>query len=264
MSKLQLTYSVLLSIMVLVGCQQEEIDQGEHTAFNITSDHSDATYDIQVRLPIDYDASDSYDTIYILDSNWYFDHVSEEIARLGGSSTKQAVIVVGVGEGNPRTTDYMPTVTSQGEGGAENFSRFLEEELIPYMEDNYSADTTRSSRGILGHSAGGLYAAYAFTNHNQLFGSYLMLSPAVWYDDGITLEYEKENRSQNQAEDQLVFISKGELEATQLFTNMFHKRLENYEHTELAFHKVKGKDHASSAKPAIKEGLSFYYSLKEN
>lgn len=265
MLKLPVSYITFLCLVAVVSaCQKENVELGEHAAFEVTSAHADATYDVQVRLPLDYDSSETYDTIYILDSNWYFDHASEEIARLAETSGKRPVMVVGIGEGNDRTTDYMPTATSQGEGGAENFTRFLAEELIPHMEENFSAESTRSSRGIVGHSAGGLYVAYAFTRHNRMFGNYLMLSPAIWYDDGITLEYEQDNRSQNQADNQLVFISKAELEATQLFADMFHKRLEAYDNTEVAFHTEKGKDHASSAKPAITEGLSFYYSLKEN
>lgn len=265
MLKLLFKYGALLTVItVLVACQQTNVEQGELTTFEITSAHADATYDIQIRLPLNYDSSETYDTIYILDSKWYFDHASEEIALLAESSSKRNVIVIGIGEGNSRTTDYMPTSTSQGDGGAEHFTRFLAGELIPHVEENFSADTTRGSRGILGHSAGGLYTAYAFTRHNRLFGSYVMLSPAIWYDDGVTLEFEQENRSRNQEDDQLVFISKGELEATQLFTNMFHKRLEAYENTEIGFHTVMGKDHASSAKPAITEGLAFYYNLKAN
>lgn len=265
MLKQLITYSAIFTFVTLLTfCQEEDVELGQQSSFEITSTHADATYDIQVRLPLDYDFSETYDTIYILDSNWYFDHASEEIARIAESSGKRAVIVVGISEGNPRTTDYMPTVTSQREKGAENFTHFLVKELIPHMEENFSADTTRASRGILGHSVGGLYVVYAFTRHNQLFGNYLMLSPAIWYEDGATLEYEQDNRSQNQASNQLVFISKAELEATQLFTNILHKRLESYENAKVTLHTVNGKDHASSAKPAITEGLPFYYSLKEN
>lgn len=251
-------------IMSLVSCADEKTELGEKTSFEITSEHAGATYTVDIRLPVNYDASETYETVYTLDPDWYFDHTSKESARLSEETGKRGVIIAGISHGNPRTTDYMPTTTSQGDGGAENFTRFLQNELIPYMEEHFSSDTTRSSRAVLGHSAGGLYAAYAFTMHNDLFGNYLMLSPAIWYDDGICLEYESENRSSIESSEQIVFISKAELEATQLFATMFYDRLENYENTDVAIHKIKGKDHASSAKSAITEGLSFYYHLKEN
>jgi len=236
---------------------------GRQDSFTLNSSHTESTYSIHVTLPNNYSSSEVYETIYTLDGNWYFDHVSEESFRISEQKSKQNEIVVGINHADRRMIDYAPTPTNEGEGGAANFTRFINEELIPYIEEHFQADTTRKSRAILGHSAGGLYAAYLFTNQNDLFANYFMLSPAIWYDDGVLLQYERDNRSKNELSEQTVFISKAELEPTQLFMNIFHDRLEMYDQISLGFYTVKGKQHASSAKPAITEALKFYYSLKE-
>ena len=94
---------------------------------------------------------------------------------------------------------------------------FIKNELIPKMEADYGADTSRESRIILGHSFGGLLAAYAFTNFNEVFGNYLMLSPSLWYDDESLLRKERATREANSHRPQLVYIGLGGLETS---TNM--------------------------------------------
>lgn len=258
------TAIMVLLIILIHGCSKSDIDLGEQITFEIDSVFTGATYPVQVQLPVHYTSEEYYETIYILDGNWYFDHVAKENARISAETQKQSAIVVGIGHGNPRTTDYMPTTTREGVGGAEDFTGFLNRELIPYVENNFSVYTTPDRRAILGHSAGGLYAAYLFTNHNHLFGKYLMLSPSIWYDDGIILQYEEESRSTNQIAHHLLFVTHAELEPTQLFMKMFSERLHTYyPDADVLHHMVRRKNHSSSAKPAISEGLRFYYNLKQ-
>ncbi len=71
---------------------------------------------------------------------------------------------------------------------------------------------SRMSRTILGHSFGGLFGAYAFANHNEVFGNYILLSPSLWYADEIVFKLEQENRNINKNNPQLVFLGLGEME----------------------------------------------------
>lgn len=255
--------SVLLCLLIplaFLSCTTEPFEEEYLSTFPIDSSITDASYDIKVALPEDYSSDKSYETIYLLDSNWYFDHTAREVAEISKSNSKENVILIGIGEGNDRMKDYVPTTTSEGEGGAPDFIEFLNEELIPRVEEEYSVVTGREGRTILGHSAGGLFAAYSFTRHNETFANYLMLSPAIWYDEGIILTYEEEERENLQSQEQTVFVGLAELEPTQLFSEMFYKRLEeHYPDAKLKYHMTERKNHSSSADPAITRALNFYF-----
>ena len=147
-----------------------------------------------------------------MDGEENFDFVAENCKKISSDFATSNVLVVGIGYGNDRSVDYTPTKADEGGGGAEKFMLFIKNELIPEMESDYGADTSRKSRTILGHSFGGLAGAYAFTNHNNVFGNYIILSPSIWYDNEIMLRLEQENRSINKNNHQLVFLGLGEME----------------------------------------------------
>jgi predicted alpha/beta superfamily hydrolase len=60
-----------------------------------------------------------------------------------------------------RAMDYTPTADPhvKGSGNGPNFLKFLKMELIPFMEANYRADSSR--RVLQGSSYAGLFTLYA-------------------------------------------------------------------------------------------------------
>ncbi len=171
--------------------------------------------------------------------------------------------MISIGYGNDRSQDYTPTVTNAGGGGAESFMLFIKNELIPQIESNFAADTSRKSRVILGHSFGGLLATYAFTNYNDLFGNYIILSPSLWYDNEIMFRLEEDFRNNNKQNHQLVFMGLGQLENQGRMLvpfQAFYQRFQNhYPDIMLKQNIVSHMDHSGSKKPNIKEGLTFYF-----
>jgi predicted alpha/beta superfamily hydrolase len=87
------------------------------------------------------------------------------------------VIVVNINHGNMefakveplRNRDFRPTAVKErpGSGGAGAFLDFFEKELIPFVDRTYRTDIT--DRGLLGHSAGGVFAIYAMEERPALF-----------------------------------------------------------------------------------------------
>jgi predicted alpha/beta superfamily hydrolase len=144
--------------------------------------------------------------------------------------------------------------------------QFIEKELIPQIEKEVAADTARSSRVIFGHSFGGLFAAYAFTEHNNVFGNYLMLSPSIWYDNEVILQYEKNHRDSIKNCDQLVFLGIGQMEnggRMQAPFEAFYQQLcKHYSSTKLQKNSVSHLDHVGSKNPNIEIGLDFYFQHK--
>lgn len=254
----------IILLLVFVSCKKEEFNPDLVKEFSIQSTSNGAIYNIKVALPDNYNPSaQKYASIYVLDGEDNFDFVAVKCKNISDDLSTSKVMVVSIGYGHDRSVDYTPTKTSDGDGGAEKFMLFLKTELIPKMEIDFGADTLRKSRTILGHSFGGLFAAYAFTNFNNVFGNYIMLSPSIWYDNEIMLRLEQENRDLNKNYHQLVFMGLGGLEnqGRMLAPFMaFYQRLQNnYPDIQIKRHFESNLDHMGSKNPNIIEGLNFYF-----
>ena len=227
----------LLLILSLASCNKEEFNLSLTKELSINSTFAGANFIIKIGLPENYDpGSQKYSSIYVLDGEENFDYVAEKCKQISGDLSKSNVLVISIGYGNDRSQDYTPTTTNAGGGGAESFMLFIKNELIPQIESNFSADTSRKSRVILGHSFGGLLATYAFTNYNDLF---------------------------NKQNHQLVFMGLGQLENQGRMLvpfQAFYQRFQNhYPDIMLKQNIVSHMDHSGSKKPNIKEGLTFYF-----
>lgn len=121
------------------------------------------------------------------------------------------MIVVGI-INTDRTRDLTPTkatgtIAAQfaTAGGADNFLKFIETELIPEIEKSYRVQPYRV---LAGHSLGGLFAIHALITRPELFNSYVAVSPSLQWSDEATLKRAEE-----------FFKTRKELRAT-LFTSL--------------------------------------------
>lgn len=254
----------ILLFFALVSCQKEVFNPSQTSEFSIHSTSNGADYKMRVALPLHFDPeTNQYATIYVLDGAENFDYVADNCEKISTEYATTNVVVVSIGYGNDRTVDYTPTSATEGKGQAEAFMRFIRDELIPHMESDFGVDTSRGGRIILGHSFGGLLGAYAFTNFNNVFGNYLMLSPSLWYDNEILLRYEQENRNINQHKHQLVYMGLGELEKggrmLAPFEAFYRRLVYNYPAINLERHLEPHLDHVGSKNPNIINGLHFYF-----
>lgn len=94
-----------------------------------------------------------------------------------------------------RTRDYTPTSFTPpaghflensrkdwvGSGGAPAFFDVVEKEIIPFIEGRY--DVHETDRVLVGKSTSGLGASYALMHKPGLFNRYVIISPAIWWDD---------------------------------------------------------------------------------
>ena len=145
---------------------------------------------IEVFLPqeSDKDAAQRYETIYVLDGDWNSKIVVDVVTFMRQVGFMPPVIVVSVpnffdDKGvNSRDHDLTPTVVADQprSGGAAAFLSFLKTELVPYINQHYPANGTNL---IHGHSFGGLFLVYALLNEPALFDGYLILDPAMGWDN---------------------------------------------------------------------------------
>lgn len=255
---------VLFTAWVLASCQEQVAEPDHVMQFSLASAATGARYEIKVALPEGYWSSNgSCGVIYVLDGDENFNLVASECEKLSARYSTENVLVVSIGYGRSRDLDYTPTKTSSSMGGAPQFLQFIREELVPRMQADFRADTSRSSRMILGHSFGGLFGAYAFATDNDLFGNYLLLSPSLWFDNEVTLRMEAARRNTLKDRDQLVFLGQGKMEnmgKMQAPFEAFYQVLSNhYPNVRLAKNLEDDLGHMGSKNPNIRKGLEFYF-----
>lgn len=272
MNKLIITITFLL----ILSCQEETLpalDGNLTSEFFIDSKEKNKTYRIWVQLPEGYNSStQNYATIYVLDpddesvgDNTNFFYIAKKSKELSQKANKENVILVGIRHGDFREVDYTPTKFSasgfSGEGGGEAFMNFVKKELIPKVENDFRASPNREQRGIIGHSLGGLSGAYAFAKHNEAFGSYLLLSPSLIYDNEIILQYEQSTRPTIKNNSQMVFIGVGGTEANMVppIDLLYNRIKQNYPKATIELFINPGKGHNSSKDENIKKALEFYF-----
>ena len=145
---------------------------------DVPSEFLDLSRHIVIWLPPGYDAERErgYPVLYMHDGQNLFD------ARMGGSNgniwdvddavlglVEQGVIpeiiVVGAFNTADRMWEYSPWHR------APDYARFLIEELMPRVNDEFNTATGPENTGVMGSSMGGLASYYLVTNHPDVFGS---------------------------------------------------------------------------------------------
>ena len=265
MFKRALKIAGAMMLVVMFGsCQKEVFDPALTHEFAIQSSANGAVYNIKVGLPTNYNPGvEKYASVYVLDGEENFDFVSNQCREISDKLGVANVVVISIGYGNDRSIDYTPTEVSSVTGGGPQFLNFIETQLIPIIEENVSVDTARSGRAILGHSYGGLFGTYAFTTNNKLFGNYILLSPSLWFDNLISLQFEKDNRAENKDRAQLVFMGIGGAENAgrmQAPFEAFYQILrDNYTDIKLEKNIEADLGHRGSEHPNIVKGLDYYF-----
>jgi predicted alpha/beta superfamily hydrolase len=150
--RLRSTTSLILLVFLLSSCTKEIFNSGVTREVTLQSVANGASYNIKVGLPYNYSSSvEKYETIYVLDGKEIFGFVANRCKEISDNYGLKNVLVVSIGYGKDRSIDYTPTKVSSVTGGAPQFLNFIETQLIPKIEQDYHADTTRESRVIFGH-----------------------------------------------------------------------------------------------------------------
>lgn len=128
----------------------------------------------------------SYPVLYVLDGDFHFATLQTMIQQLGvsnGNTALPQMIIVGIpNTGRNRTRDLTPTADSSdaSAGGGEQFTAFLEKELVPYINKKYPVAPYSI---IVGHSLGGLLVTNALLKHTHVFNAYVAIEPSLsWHN----------------------------------------------------------------------------------
>ncbi|HUX08118.1 MAG TPA: alpha/beta hydrolase-fold protein [Acidobacteriota bacterium] len=130
-----------------------------------------------IHLPRGYEESRiTYPVVYHLYGDYISAYYAEAIAivdELGDAARAPRMIVVGID--NPdRYRDHRPLWPDGRPAGSANFLRFVAEEVIPFVEDNYKA---KDYRILVGPQAGAVFCLYSLMERPDLFDAFIMDNP---------------------------------------------------------------------------------------
>jgi predicted alpha/beta superfamily hydrolase len=181
---------VILSLALVVSWTAVSFAQ-EPEAGILTLGHTTTVYSrvlaeertLLIDLPTGYELTQTrFPVLFLLDGLTHFHHATATVDFLARDGRIPQMIIVGIPNVS-RTRDLTPTQIEDRElsGGGENFLKFIEEELIPYIDDKYR---TQPHRVLFGHSLAGMFSIYSLLTKPDLFGGYIAASPYLQYDDG--------------------------------------------------------------------------------
>ena len=171
------------------------------------------TRKIYIQLPDSYspEKNQKYPVAFILDGEIFLPTLSDVHHYYSGGFMPEMVLV-GISNDINRvrdlttstiTTKYgMPFTEKNGE--ADNFRKFIETELIPFIENKYPVTNYRT---LIGHSYGGLFTISTLINQPSLFANYLAIDPSLDWDDQKLLKEAQEMLATQNYNNKALFMS---------------------------------------------------------
>lgn len=192
---------LFIPVSLLVGCSGENSgtpspdDPASDIRFGeivkIQSEVLSEERELWIRTPDgagDADANNiAYPVVYLLDGDANYYSVSgmiRQLSEVNGNMVSPEMVVVGI-PNTDRFRDLTPSHTEGTSGGGDAFLDFLENEVIPYVENNYPVSTYRT---FIGHSLGGLMVIDTLNSRPHLFENYIAIDPSLWWDERSVLK----------------------------------------------------------------------------
>jgi len=209
--------------------------------------------------------------IYLLDGSDHFHTVTGIVKSLVDNEQIPKTMVVGI-ETTNRPRDFLPAINGTPKtefqqfilskfpkSGQENFLKFIDKELIPFIYKKYP---TYPHRTLIGHSNGGTLALSAMFNKPQMFNNYLAISPNGWWSHDQTIANVQSLASKTRPQAKLFISIAGEggrfySGALDLLANMEENKPANLQ---WQFKQYPKRTHMSGILPAVSDGLEYLFS----
>ena len=198
----------------------QPLTEGLRLHNNFQSQFLEHNRDVIVYLPPKYEAEGyeaegcetgnarRYPVLYMHDGQNLFDPVTAfggvewgmgaTAQRLINAGELDPLIIVGIyNTGQSRIDEYTPTIDpKQNRGGkADLYGRFIVEELKSFVDRRYRTMAGPEHTGLGGSSLGGLVTLYLGLKYPQVFSRLMVMSPSVWWDQGVILHVVKRLRA---------------------------------------------------------------------
>jgi len=259
--------ALFLNLLFLLSpCIAGNPEEGNHLnigeKFSLESKVLNETRDLMVYLPPEYrSGGEKYPVLYLLDGEWHFHHVSGILQFLTWAKKRIKMILVAI-PNTHRGRDFSPATWPGYDsytGGADNFIRFLEMELQPFVEKKYQT----SGRNVLcGHSLAGTFCLYSFLSKPEVFDAYIALSPCLfWHDDFMLKKTDLFLKRFDSLEKDLYIAHEYSDGSPKSTMDAFEKKMSGQSPAGLRWTSLfkKGEGHFSYVHKAIYDGLEFVF-----
>lgn len=212
----RLSSAVFVLLLLTYGVSAQVPFSGTVTRTTLKSNVLGEERVVLISTPAGYETSkQSYPVLYLTDGDAHIGHTASTIEFLARNGRMPQMIVVGI-TNTDRTRDLTPVKstakTPDGalqwatSGGADNFLKFIETELIPDVEKRYRV---KPYRVLAGHSLGGLFAVHAMMARPGVFNSYIAVSPSLQWENKEALKRAEEFFSKQKELNSTLFVSLG-------------------------------------------------------
>ncbi len=210
----------LILIFMLMGTLQYAWSQ---TNFKVQIGQIDSLYsevlqetrEIYIEFPESFnpDSDTRYPVAYMLDGDVMLNALQTVHSYYNGGFMPE-MILIGISNAKNRTRDLTTSklierrgqAYNQENGEADQFTKFIETELIPYIEKKYPVTTYRT---LIGHSYAGLFTINMLLKHTEVFANYLAIDPSMDWDEQKLLKESKEILSKKSFNGKSLFVSLG-------------------------------------------------------
>lgn len=194
--KIWLTPARLLSVLFIVvssaSLANEPYKVLRSQVITLKEPDTGRVYPLYIKLPRSYskEPEKRYPVIYLLDAPYSFPIASGATRYPMNSGNMQEAILVGIAYekgargASGRVRDFTPVRAPDWKlqtGNAAGHAAFIQNTIFPYIERNYRTDN--KTRTFVGNSLGGLFGAYILFKQPEMFTSYILGSPSVWFKD---------------------------------------------------------------------------------
>ena len=201
--------------------------------------------------------------VYALDGGFGVAGTTARILTAGNRMAPAVVVSIGYPNSNsrhfgPREIDLLHETVTFGArtlgGGGGAFEAFLMNDVRPFVEARYAIDSARSV--LIGHSAGGLFAAHLLVNRPEAFSGYVIGSvPVNGYGAGLV---ENTKAIAAKGDGRRVFIGLVPDDIVRLGSDQFGAVLTGKSSTFVAHQELfEGESHTSSYLQLVSKGLPF-------
>jgi predicted alpha/beta superfamily hydrolase len=284
LSKLKIIIAIsliLLIVIIILSKRYIEYYTSDFIDHNIYSEVLDEGRKIFIRLPKGYDKENSYPLIIKSDGNFNLSRWDESISSLSEKMVIEDSIIVAIPNlfwVNSRNRDLVPPYARKDVniearpstdnspsifGQADLFLSFIEKEVLPYIETNYSIN---DNRVLSGFSAGGSFVLYTIVTKPQLFSGYFVFSPAAWYDESIVVDEFRKGLDNVLGKPLFLYLSLGGVE-NEIITGAFKGLLSAIDsnapinlYSEHSYNK--GADHVENPYVSVPKALEAYYKFR--
>lgn len=216
---------------------------------------------ILISTPDNYKNSDKkYPVLYVLDGRTHFKHVTAGVDYLSKSRLTPEMIVVAITnidrghDFTPKHDNKMPT-----SGGGEKFHNFITKELFKYMKKNYKVTNYRI---LMGHSLGGMFAAYSLLQFPDAFNSYIAISPYMQMADNHLIKEAEIKLQASYKKTKSYYMTVGDepryFEPLKKFSTLVENK--SGDAINFSYVKMKGDNHMVTPYLSLFNGLRFIFS----